>query len=83
MRENFSIGSVPFRKAYLQALIDVIEVDDHRVRIKGKQGRARKGCVDLPGRGNSVFADEYQVARRKEFEPLTPKFVVSATTSTI
>jgi hypothetical protein len=28
MRENFSTGSVPFRKAYLQSLIDVIEVDD-------------------------------------------------------
>src|SRR6266436_5838186 len=33
MRENFSTGSVPFRKAYLQALINVIEVDDHHVRI--------------------------------------------------
>jgi hypothetical protein len=28
MRENFRTGSVPFRKAYLQSLIDVIEVDD-------------------------------------------------------
>jgi site-specific DNA recombinase len=37
MRENFSTGSVPFRKAYLQSLIDVIEVDDHHVRIKGSK----------------------------------------------
>jgi len=35
MRENFSTGSVLFRKAYLQSLIDVIEVDDHQIRIKG------------------------------------------------
>jgi hypothetical protein len=28
MRENFSTGSVPFRKAYLQSLIESIEVDD-------------------------------------------------------
>ena len=28
MRGNFRTGSVPFRKAYLQSLIDVIEVDD-------------------------------------------------------
>jgi site-specific DNA recombinase len=35
MCENFRTGSVPFRKAYLQALINTIEVDDHLVRIKG------------------------------------------------
>jgi site-specific DNA recombinase len=35
MREKFSNGSVPFRKAYLQSLIDLIEVDDHRIRIMG------------------------------------------------
>lgn len=29
-------GSVPFRKAYLQALVDVIEVDDTRVRKGSK-----------------------------------------------
>src|SRR5262249_23261923 len=35
MRENFSNGSVPFRKAYLQSLIASIEVDDDVVRIRG------------------------------------------------
>jgi len=25
VRENFSMGSVPFRKAYLQSLIDAVE----------------------------------------------------------
>jgi site-specific DNA recombinase len=37
MRENFTTGSVPFRKAYLRSLIDVIEVDDRQVRIKGSK----------------------------------------------
>ena len=37
MREKFTAGSVPFRKAYLQSLIDVVEVDDHRIRIKGSK----------------------------------------------
>ena len=37
MRESFSTGSVPFRKAYLRSLIDVIEIDDHQVRIKGSK----------------------------------------------
>ncbi|MFZ0150807.1 MAG: recombinase family protein, partial [Xanthobacteraceae bacterium] len=37
LRENFSTGSVPFRKAYLQALIDSIEVHDDVVRIRGSK----------------------------------------------
>jgi site-specific DNA recombinase len=37
MREKFTGGSIPFRKAYLQSLIDVIEVDDHQVRVKGSK----------------------------------------------
>jgi site-specific DNA recombinase len=37
MREKFTIGSVPFRKAYLQSLIDTIEVDDHHIRIRGSK----------------------------------------------
>ncbi len=37
MRENFQRGSVPFRKAYLRSLIDVIEVDDNLIRIKGSK----------------------------------------------
>jgi site-specific DNA recombinase len=37
MRENFTIGSVPFRKGYLQSLIDVIEVNDAQIRIKGSK----------------------------------------------
>jgi hypothetical protein len=37
MRENLSSGSIPFRKAYLQSLIDVIEVDDTQIRIRGNK----------------------------------------------
>ncbi len=37
MRENFTSGSIPLRKAYLQSLIDVIEVDDTQIRIKGSK----------------------------------------------
>ena len=45
MRENFSTGSVPFRKAYLRSLIDVIEVDDHQVRIKGRKDLLEKAVL--------------------------------------
>jgi site-specific DNA recombinase len=37
MRENLTTGSTPFRKAYLRSLIDVIEVDDAQIRIKGSK----------------------------------------------
>jgi hypothetical protein len=37
MREQFTSGSIPFGKAYLRSLIDVIEVDDHAIRITGSK----------------------------------------------
>jgi site-specific DNA recombinase len=37
MREKFTIGSVPFLKAYLQSLIDTIEVDDRHIRVRGSK----------------------------------------------
>ena len=37
MRENLTTGSTPFRKAYLRSLIDVIEVDDAQIRIRGSK----------------------------------------------
>ena len=45
MRENFSTGSVPFRKAYLRSLIDVVEVDDHQIRIKGNKELLEKAVL--------------------------------------
>ena len=37
MREHLSSGDVPFRKAYLGALIDRVEVDDREIRIMGRK----------------------------------------------
>jgi len=45
MRENFSTGSVPFRKAYLRSLIDVIEIDDHQIRIRGSKSVLEKAVI--------------------------------------
>jgi site-specific DNA recombinase len=45
MRENLSTGSVPFRKAYLQSLIASIEVDDHKVLIKGSKDLLEKAAL--------------------------------------
>ncbi len=35
MRENIASGEIPFRKAYIQSVVDRIEVDDNVVRIIG------------------------------------------------
>ena len=45
MRENFTMGSVPFRKAYLQSFIDKVEVDDHVIRIKGSKDQLEKAVM--------------------------------------
>jgi site-specific DNA recombinase len=45
MRENFATGSIPFRKAYLNALIDRIEVDDEKIRIRGSKELLEKAVL--------------------------------------
>ena len=58
MREKFTSGTVPFRKAYLQSLIDVVEVDDHQIRIKGSKEVLERAVLAGQTQRN-WFADEY------------------------
>jgi site-specific DNA recombinase len=37
MRENVTQGAIPFRRAYLRAVIDQVEVDDGEIRIHGRR----------------------------------------------
>jgi hypothetical protein len=37
MRENLTSGSVSFRKAYIQSIVDAVEVDDDPIRIEGSK----------------------------------------------
>jgi site-specific DNA recombinase len=37
MRANVLEGAIPFRRAYLRAMIDNVEVDDEEVRIHGRK----------------------------------------------
>ena len=37
MRENITSGEIPFRKAYIQSVVDRIEVDDSVIRILGNK----------------------------------------------
>lgn len=47
MRENITSGETPFRKAYLQAVIDRIEVDDGVVRIVGDKSTLEQAVAGL------------------------------------
>jgi site-specific DNA recombinase len=65
MRENFTTGSIPFRKAYLQALIDVIEVDDRKIRTKGSKDVLEKAVVASQNReaGCSQMSTKWRARR--------------------
>ena len=62
MRESFSTGSVPFRKAYLRSLIDVIEIDDHQVRIKGSKELLEKTV--LASQHGQSWCSQHECCRR-------------------
>jgi len=63
MCENFSSGSVPFRKAYLQSFINVIEIDDQQVRIKGSKDLLEKAVL-ASQQSQSQCSQMSTVARR-------------------
>ena len=61
MRDKFSAESVPFRKAYLQSIIDVVEVDDHQIRIKGsKDVLERAVLAGAPGEAGSQMSTRWR-----------------------
>ncbi len=37
IRENITSGDIPFRKAYIQAIVDQVQVGDREVRIIGSK----------------------------------------------
>lgn len=67
MRENFSYGSIPLRKAYLQSLIDVIEIVDTKIRINGSKDVLERAVLAdrngaIPG---SEISTEWRVTQDK------------------
>jgi site-specific DNA recombinase len=52
MRQNLTSGSVPFRKAYLRSIIDTVEVDDRRIRIKGRKDVLERAVLAGPSGEN-------------------------------
>ena len=58
MRENLTTGTTPFRKAYLQSIIDVVEVDDGQIRIKGSKDVLERAALASQSGARTAFAYE-------------------------
>lgn len=54
MRDSIATGAIPFRKAYLQAVIDRIEVDDDVVRIVGNTATLEQAIAGGATSSNGV-----------------------------
>ena len=65
MRDQFTSGSIPFRKAYLRSLIDVIEVDDHAIRIMGSKDVLERAVLaeQTPGPEGSQMSTRWRARR--------------------
>ena len=74
MREKFSTGSVPFRKAYLRSLIDAVEVDDHQIRIKGNKELLEKAVLASQSGQSWCSQTSTRWRARERFEPTTSAF---------
>jgi hypothetical protein len=76
MRERLTTGSIPFRKADLNATMGPIEADDHQIRICDRKDVLEQCVMASPTAnpwGSHICTG---VARPKRFELLTPRFVV-------
>jgi site-specific DNA recombinase len=49
MREHLTTGDIQFRKAYLGAIIDKVEVDDHQIRILGRKDVLEHAVISSAG----------------------------------
>jgi len=49
MRANLTSGTIPFRKAYLQAVVSAVEVDDLLIRVKGHKDKLERAILAGPG----------------------------------
>jgi site-specific DNA recombinase len=71
MREKFTTGSVPFRKAYLQSLIDTVEVDDHQIRIRGSKEVLERAILagETAGETGSQMSTRWRARRDSNSRP--------------
>jgi site-specific DNA recombinase len=54
MRQNITIGDVPFRKAHLHSFIDAVEVDDRVILIHGSKSSLEQAVIASSQSGKTV-----------------------------
>ena len=69
MRENITTGDIPGRKAYIQAVVDRIEVDDGIVRIFGNKSTLEQAIAGREVRSASVRGFERKWRAQGESNP--------------
>jgi site-specific DNA recombinase len=75
MRENITAGDIPFRKAYIQSVVDRIEVDDHAIRIIGDKATLEQAIAGSSGSGIGVrsFVRKWRARRDSNSRPSDSK----------
>ena len=66
MRESVTSGDIPFRKAYIQSVVDRIEVDDDLVRIIGDKSTLEQAIAGNAARNLGVRSFERKWRARKD-----------------
>ena len=72
MRERLTTGEIPFRKAYLGAIIDRVEVDDTQIRIHGRKDILEQAVMAKNGPipGVRSFVPKWRPRQDSNLRPL-------------
>jgi site-specific DNA recombinase len=65
MREKITVGETSFRRAYLRAVVEAVEVDDHVIRIHGSKTSLEQAVVagEQIGKGVRGFIRKWRAQR--------------------
>ncbi|MCP4565388.1 MAG: hypothetical protein GY873_17215 [Bosea sp.] len=66
MRESVTTGDIPFRKAYIQSVVDRVEVDDDLIRIIGDKATLEQAIAGTAARNLGVRSFERKWRARKD-----------------
>ena len=69
MQENITSGEIPFRKAYIQSVVDRIEVDDGVVRIIGDKSTLEQAIAGKAVAGGGVRRSVPKWRTRRDSNP--------------
>ena len=69
MRENITSGEIPFRKAYIQSVVDRIEVDDGVIRILGSKATLEQAIAGRAATSVGVRSFERKWRPGRESNP--------------